>query len=95
MKTKFLLIAITLMLSIFIEKPSKAQTPMPVVDAGAGIQREALWTVEKGILAKINWYNVLIKALNGDIKGITGEILFRGVAIYPPATGQRIYSMCI
>jgi hypothetical protein len=75
MKTKFLLIAFFLMLSIFIVKPSKAQTPMPVVDAGAGIQREALWTVEKGILAKINWYNVLIKALNGDIKGITGEIL--------------------
>ena len=42
---------------------------------GAGIQREALWEQEKGILAKINWYNVLIKALNGDIKGLTGEIL--------------------
>ena len=27
------------------------------------------------ILSKINWYNVLIKALNGDIKGLTGEIL--------------------
>lgn len=50
-----------------------AQTP--VTDVGAGIQREALWTQEKGILSKINWYNVLIKALNGDIKGLTGEML--------------------
>jgi hypothetical protein len=50
-----------------------AQTP--VTDVGAGIQREALWKQEKGILAKINWYNVLIKALNGDIKGLTGEML--------------------
>ncbi len=46
-----------------------------VTDVGAGIQREALWTKEKGILSKINWYNVLIKALNGDIKGLTGEML--------------------
>ncbi|WP_372649402.1 hypothetical protein [Draconibacterium sp.] len=52
---------------------SKAQTP--VTDVGAGIQREALWTQEEGILSKINLYNVLIKALNGDIKGLTGEIL--------------------
>ena len=42
---------------------------------GAGIQREALWVAEEGILSKINLYNVLIKALNGDIKGLTGEIL--------------------
>jgi hypothetical protein len=42
---------------------------------GAGIQREALWTQEEGILSKINLYNILIKALNGDIKGLTGEIL--------------------
>ena len=64
----------TLLLSmgIFL-KPTTAQTP--VTDVGAGIQREALWTTEKGILAKINWYNVLIKALNGDIKGLTGEML--------------------
>jgi hypothetical protein len=47
----------------------------PVTDVGAGIQREALWESEKGILTKINWYNVLIEALNGDIKGLTGEIL--------------------
>ena len=52
---------------------TKAQAP--VTDAGAGIQREALWMEEKGILSKINIYNVLIKALNGDIKGLTGEIL--------------------
>ncbi len=52
---------------------STAQTP--VTDVGAGIQREALWTQEEGILSKINLYNILIKALNGDIKGLTGEIL--------------------
>ncbi|PCH70239.1 MAG: hypothetical protein COC06_05520 [Bacteroidales bacterium] len=55
------------------ELQGMAQTP--VTDVGAGIQREALWTQEKGILSKINWYNVLIKALNGDIKGLTGEML--------------------
>lgn len=47
----------------------------PVSDIGAGIQREALWTQEKGILSQMNWYNMLIKALNGDIKGLTGELL--------------------
>jgi hypothetical protein len=47
----------------------------PVTDVGAGIQREAFWAQEKDILSKINWYNVLIKALNGDIKGLTGELL--------------------
>jgi hypothetical protein len=47
----------------------------PVSDVGAGIQREALWTQEKGILSKMNWYNLLIRALNGDIKGLTGELL--------------------
>lgn len=51
----------------------KAQAP--VNDVGAGIQREALWEAEKGILSEINWYNVLIKVLNGDIKGLTGELL--------------------
>lgn len=55
------------------EKLASGQTP--VTDVGAGIQREALWTQEKNILSKINWYNVLIKALNGDIKGLTGELL--------------------
>jgi len=47
----------------------------PVTDVGAGIQREALWTQEKEILSNINWYNILIRALNGDIKGLTGEML--------------------
>ena len=46
-----------------------------VTDVGAGIQREALWSQEKEILSNINWYNVLIRALNGDIKGLTGELL--------------------
>ena len=53
----------------------QAFSQAPVTDVGAGIQREALWTEEKGILSKINWYNVLIEALNGDIKGLTGELL--------------------
>ncbi|WP_430815904.1 hypothetical protein [Carboxylicivirga sp. RSCT41] len=47
----------------------------PVTDIGAGIQRQALWAAEKGILSKMSWYNLLIKALNGDIKGLTGELL--------------------
>jgi len=47
----------------------------PVTDVGAGIQREVLWTQEKEILSNINWYNILIRALNGDIKGLTGELL--------------------
>uniref|UniRef100_UPI003216A551 hypothetical protein n=1 Tax=uncultured Draconibacterium sp. TaxID=1573823 RepID=UPI003216A551 len=54
---------------------STVQAQTPVTDVGAGIQREALWTQEEGILSKINLYNILIKALNGDIKGLTGEIL--------------------
>lgn len=75
MKTTLVTLSLILLFLLPFSKPAKAQTPMPVIDAGAGIQREALWTVEKGILTKINWYNVLIKALNGDIKGLTGEIL--------------------
>ncbi|QGY47778.1 hypothetical protein GM418_30180 [Maribellus comscasis] len=71
MKKKIILsFAILLTLTI---NTSNAQTP--VTDVGAGIQREALWVQEEGILSKINLYNVLIKALNGDIKGLTGEIL--------------------
>jgi hypothetical protein len=54
---------------------NQASAQTPVTDVGAGIQREALWSQEKGILTEINWYNILIKALNGDIKGLTGEIL--------------------
>jgi hypothetical protein len=55
--------------------PNPAYSQTPVTDVGAGIQREALWSEEKDILSKINWYNVLIKALSGDIKGLTGELL--------------------
>ncbi|WP_163713485.1 hypothetical protein [Mangrovibacterium lignilyticum] len=66
------LIAILLLVSLPWNN-SRAQAP--VTDVGAGIQREALWDQEKGILADINWYNVLIKVLNGDIKGLTGELL--------------------
>lgn len=77
MKTKIkktvLLLLFALMLTAFFQKQAFCQTP--VTDVGAGIQREALWTEEKGILSKINWYNILIKALNGDIKGLTGELL--------------------
>ena len=71
MKNLILLI-LTMMLAVSAGTTT-AQTP--VTDVGAGIQREALWTQEEGILSKINLYNILIKALNGDIKGLTGEIL--------------------
>jgi hypothetical protein len=73
MKTTILILATVLFLTGINLNPVQAQTP--VSDVGAGIQREALWTQEKGILTEINWYNILIKALNGDIKGLTGEIL--------------------
>ena len=73
MKTRIRLIAMLIMILMGGSISGIAQTP--VTDVGAGIQREALWKQEEGILAKINWYNVLIKALNGDIKGLTGEML--------------------
>lgn len=77
MKTKIkkqgLLLLATISLLTIFQKPVFCQTP--VTDVGAGIQREALWAEEKNILKKIDWYNVLIKALNGDIKGLTGELL--------------------
>lgn len=68
----FIVLLFALIFTLLV-KTGKAQTP--VTDVGAGIQREALWTQEEGILSKINLYNILIKALNGDIKGLTGEIL--------------------
>jgi hypothetical protein len=69
-----LLIALVLtFLSILPTNTTFAQAP--VTDVGAGIQREALWDQEKGILSEINWYNVLIKILNGDIKGLTSELV--------------------
>ena len=70
---KNLIVFILIVILAVAASASKAQTP--VTDVGAGIQREALWTEEEGILSKINLYNVLIKALTGDIKGLTGEIL--------------------
>lgn len=73
MKTTIKILVLILLLAGTQIQPAKAQTP--VTDVGAGIQREALWVAEEGILSKINLYNVLIKALNGDIKGLTGEIL--------------------
>jgi hypothetical protein len=66
-------IILSTVLVILSNNPISAQAP--VTDVGAGIQREALWTQEKGILSRMNWYNVLIRALNGDIKGLTGELL--------------------
>ena len=68
----FIVVILTIML---VTNASKTKAQTPVTDVGAGIQREALWTQEEGILSKINLYNILIKALNGDIKGLTGEIL--------------------
>lgn len=75
MRTKIILLIIGhfSFISLSCIQPATAQTP--VTDVGAGIQREALWQQEKGILAEINWYNVLIKVLNGDIKGLTGELV--------------------
>lgn len=73
MKQLICVLTIGLIISGFSATRSHGQTP--VTDVGAGIQREALWIQEEGILSKINLYNVLIKALNGDIKGLTGEIL--------------------
>lgn len=75
MKTKatFLILGIVILFNILIPKITYAQAP--VTDVGAGIQREALWDQEKGILSEINWYNVLIKVLNGDIKGLTSELV--------------------
>jgi len=75
MKTKrsFLFILIVSFFSILPNNNTYAQAP--VTDVGAGIQREALWEQEKGILSEINWYNVLIKILNGDIKGLTSELV--------------------
>lgn len=75
MQTKILSIVLFTLASTLFAEPVKAQSPIPVTDTGAGIQREFQWTEEKGILTKINLYNVLIKALNGDIKGLTSEIL--------------------
>lgn len=72
-KTTIFIIGIVALFSIFIPKNTTAQTP--VTDVGAGIQRESLWEQEKGILSEINWYNVLIKVLNGDIKGLTEELV--------------------
>ncbi len=63
----------------------------PVTDVGAGIQREALWTEEKGILSEISWYNVLIKILNGDIKGLTSELL--GIDEKKLAALQKVSSL--
>ena len=73
MKTKLMVLIVMFLLFGSLFQQAIAQAA--VTDVGAGIQREALWTKEKGILSKINWYNVLIKALNGDIKGLTGEML--------------------
>ncbi|HKK68153.1 MAG TPA: hypothetical protein VJ946_08060 [Bacteroidales bacterium] len=75
MKAIFLTTMILILASGLFVREVKAQSPIPVTDLGAGIQREFQWTQERGILTKINWYNVLIEALNGDIKGLTGEIL--------------------
>jgi len=66
---------ITLVITFFSILPTTTFAQTPVTDVGAGIQREALWDQEKGILSEINWYNVLIKVLNGDIKGLTSELV--------------------
>jgi len=72
-KTTILIVVLFSLISLTSIQNTFAQTP--VTDVGAGIQREALWEQEKGILSEINWYNVLIKVLNGDIKGLTAELV--------------------
>ena len=72
-KLPFFVILVITFLNILPISTTFAQTP--VTDVGAGIQRESLWEQEKGILSEINWYNVLIKVLNGDIKGLTEELV--------------------
>jgi hypothetical protein len=74
-KTTFLTLLGIAFFFILTSRNTFAQTAAPVSDVGAGIQREALWEQEKGILSEINWYNVLIKILNGDIKGLTAELV--------------------
>jgi len=74
-KTTFLTFLFIAFFFILSSRNTFAQTAAPVSDVGAGIQREALWEQEKGILSEINWYNVLIKILNGDIKGLTQELV--------------------
>jgi hypothetical protein len=75
MKTRksFLVILAAAFFSFLVTVSGYSQAP--VTDVGAGVQREALWEQEKGILSEINWYNVLIKVLNGDIKGLTAELV--------------------
>jgi len=75
MKTKTTFLIIGLFSLIWIINPQNTFAQTPVTDVGAGIQRESLWEQEKGILSEINWYNVLIKVLNGDIKGLTEELV--------------------
>lgn len=72
-KVTFFIILIFTFFSLLSTNRTHAQAP--VTDVGAGIQREALWEQEKSILSEINWYNVLIKVLNGDIKGLTAELV--------------------
>lgn len=75
MKTKTTFLIIGLFSLIWMINPQNIYAQTPVTDVGAGIQRESLWEQEKGILSEINWYNVLIKVLNGDIKGLTEELV--------------------
>ena len=75
MKTKTTFLILGLFSLIWMINPQNIYAQTPVTDVGAGIQRESLWEQEKGILSEINWYNVLIKVLNGDIKGLTEELV--------------------
>ncbi len=75
MTTKTTILGIVLLALICTIYPKYTTAQTPVTDVGAGIQRESLWEQEKGILSEINWYNVLIKVLNCDIKGLTEELV--------------------
>ena len=52
MKTMIIALGLSLLLGMLSTQEGITQTP--VTDVGAGIQREALWAKEKGILSKIN-----------------------------------------
>jgi predicted secreted protein len=75
MRTKAPFLAILFITLFSILPTGTVFAQAEVTDVGAGIQREALWLEEKGILTEISWYNVLIKILNGDIKGLTAELV--------------------
>ena len=50
---KTIMISLALLTILVTSESVNGIAQTPVTDVGAGIQREALWTQEKGILSKI------------------------------------------